>query len=121
LRRKYKKKGILCQLDIDHVGKTNLSEIEKCFAGKNLSGTFKLNMTIKPGRHHERCGDCFQHHQRYKNAPMHYCAGQAVALPGNDKRIGSKGKYFILCPPWEGVGGEIFNKVSKLTLQLGMG
>ena len=48
MRRKYKKKGILCQLDIDHVGKTNLSEIEKCFAGKNLSGTFKLNMTINP-------------------------------------------------------------------------
>jgi Ca-activated chloride channel homolog len=35
--------------EILKIAQTNLSEIEKCFAGKNLSGTFKLNLKINAG------------------------------------------------------------------------
>lgn len=38
-------KGLI-NAEILIVGETNLSEIEKCFAGTNLSGTIKLNLTI---------------------------------------------------------------------------
>jgi Ca-activated chloride channel homolog len=36
----------LTKNEILKIGEANLSEIEKCFAGKNLSGNVKLNMTI---------------------------------------------------------------------------
>jgi TonB family protein len=36
----------LTKNEILKVGEANLSEIEKCFAGKNLSGNINLNLTI---------------------------------------------------------------------------
>ena len=38
----------LTKADILKVTQPNLSEIEKCLAGKNISGTIKLNLTINP-------------------------------------------------------------------------
>ena len=77
------------------VAQAKLSEIEKCFAGKNLSGTIKINLTINADgtvKNVEIATGAI------KDVKLRQCIIdqiKTVAVPGNGKRPGSKGNNNI--------------------------